>query len=481
MKTKALVKVLIAMLFALTVSVDVQAKSKKTRVYATVETDGEILCKGPEEEYYPFHNLDKGDKVEIRDISRYESGWVKVVPVQSRRRGYIAVEHLSGNYIEEYKANTSKFKIVIRRIAAFAVDFHIEFRRCVDKLKAAFGSVFFFAKDRPALSWTFIAIALFLSILFIRWMGSIDKELKKPGIFYIVYAVVIIAGWGFRWYSADHRYETSFPEKLMLFAMTLIPALIAINAAWHVRQCGIPDKNRRHDNFHFERSRFLLLNVWVMLTFSFWYNFLYPAIQWADALEFYEGTFWHFVLGLLIVTVGYGLVLLFWVNYLIPWFFKKAGNWTLITMTVIVSWGVAMFGYCCLNAYFKGFVFALLIFLCLPGFCGAIYNAMTDLLEIRCPRCHSCRGKQTGLVDLGISSSTSVSTRNTYDSDVTPENPNAIVSDSKEKVETTTYWHEWETWHKCPICDEEWRVNHMESAGSSSRVVERSHTETTIK
>lgn len=480
MRTKALLKLFIAMLFALTMSVDAQAKTQ--RVYATVQTEGEILCEGPQEGYCPYYNvLKKGDKVQIRDISRYKSGWVKVVHVQSGRRGYIAVEHLSGNYIEEYKANTSKFKIVIRRVAAFAVDFHIGFRRCVDKLKAAFGSVFFFAKDRPALSWTFIAIALFLSILFIRWMGSIDKDLKKPGIFYIVYAVVIIAGWGFRWYSADHRYETSFPEKLMLFAMTLIPALIAINAAWHVRQCGIPDKNRRNDNFHFEISRFLLLNVWVMLTFSFWYNFLYPAIQWAGDLEFNEGTFWHFVLGLLIVTLGYGLVLLFWVNYLIPWFFKKAGNWTLITMTVIVSWGVAMFGYCCLHAYFKGFVFALLIFLCLPGFCGAIYNAMTDLLEIRCPRCHSCRGKQTGLVDLGISSSTSVSTRNTYDSDVTPENPNAIVSDSKEKVETTTYWHEWETWHKCPICDETWRVNHMESAGSSSRVVGRSHTETMIE
>ena len=263
--------------------------------------------------------------------------------------------------------------------------------------------------------------------------------------------------------------------------MTIVPAFIAINAAWHVRQCGIPSMNRLHDNLHFENGRLLSFNVWVMVTFSFWYNLLYPAIEWAEHLEFYEGTFWYFVLGLLIWVVGYAILLLVWVECIIPWFFKKAGNWTLIAMTIIVSWGVVKFGYYCLNSYFKGFVFAVLIFLGVQGLLLVIYLAMIDLLEIRCPRCHSCRGKQTGIVDLGISSSRSVSTRNVRDCDVTPENPNAKVSGAKEKVETITYTHEWYTSHKCPVCGETWTVKHFEDAGSSSRVVEKSHTETTVK
>ena len=254
MRTKALLKLFIAMLFALTVSVDAQAKSKK--VYATVQVEGEILCKGPLEGYRQFCHIKDGVKVQIKDISRCESGWVKVWYctekglVEYGYRGYISVEHLAGDFIEEYKANTPIYKIALRRIAAFAVDFHIGFRRCVDNVKAAFGSVFLYAKDRPALSWTLVAIALLLSILFIRLLISYDKYLKKPGIYYLVYAVTIIVVWGFRWYSADHRYETSFPEKLLLFMMTIVPALITINAAWHIRQCGIPDMDRRNDNIH---------------------------------------------------------------------------------------------------------------------------------------------------------------------------------------------------------------------------------------
>ena len=88
MRTKALLKLFIAMLFALTMSVDAQAKTKTQRVYTTVQTEGRILCYGPQEGYSPSYcELKKGDKVRIQDISRYKSGWVKVVHVQSGRRG----------------------------------------------------------------------------------------------------------------------------------------------------------------------------------------------------------------------------------------------------------------------------------------------------------------------------------------------------------------------------------------------------------
>lgn len=458
---KGIYRLIIALILIAGASAD--GFAKKPKVYATVEEGCKpYVFRRPNIRSNVIDTINGGDTVRVVKLMYWEkSHWVKI-RTANRKRGYVKTKFLQGNYAEEFQAQLLE---------------PTEYECLKKDFVKYYDETLLRIKDTAGGGWAVVSGAVLLAFLFMFLVRKLDRKYKRAWIYYLLYLPALAPVWALNIVSQETRYVHTLMENIMLFVISFVPAYIAINCAWGVRQCGMID-GKETKNANFEIGSVLGFPVWVMMTVNFWNTFIYPLIAWSETFESQGGGLWLYIKGLLLALVIGGVVLGVWLKLIVPFLFKKAGNVSVGIMTLVIWWAMCKIGYNWLDVNYDNFSMFLAFVVSLPFVGAIIWTMLRDLGMNRCNVCHYCYSMLTDVHDRGTSTSSSTSYRNIYDSEITPVHSGAIVSDAQEKVKTYTTVHEFDTAHKCPRCGNEWLIPHSETVGSSSRVVGTRHTET---
>lgn len=467
---KNILNLLIAIILLFIVSPNAFAKNQQQTkdVYATIQSGINLnLRQGPGKSYSSLEILPGGSTVTIVNLNTYDQGWI-CVKSTSGNVGYLSTKYLVGNYVEQFNAQ----KTIINQKKEHWQESFSTFISCFLNF---WGDIFLRISNMGWKGFIVVAILLALAYGIIYCIRSFDRSYKKPWIHYLFYFVTILPTWGFfqilLTYKVSTVYYMTLSDKILLFFVALIPAVLAVHAGWGIRECGMHDgKYLKNNNYYV--GQFLQFPVWLLLISGFEYAFLTPLINYPE-FTYCGGGFWRFILGLIIIVAIVIAVLFLWLLIIIPIFFKIAGKWPLYIMTLTLWITMADIAYDWTYENFNGFGCFMAIFVGGLILITIIIAALVIIRETRCPMCHNCNGKQTNLTDEGISYSTSRSWRNMDDSKINPRYFNAEVSNARRLVETTTATHNWNTEHTCPNCQYQWNISHSEVVGSSSREIKR--------
>ncbi|MBR5133255.1 MAG: hypothetical protein IKV29_04035 [Alistipes sp.] len=329
--------------------------------------------------------------------------------------------------------------------------------------------------------WSFaiVAAVLLLSVAAIVALRRVDRGYKRVWIYYPLFFVTLLPTWGL--FSVSWQLELMFDYdipyfyNLLLFAVTLVPGVLTIFGGWGIRECGM-ERGVRHKNFNRYIGQFLLFPVWIMFICLFWDAAFTPIIDWTGGLADRDGGFW---LWMLTLVGGYFImegICRLWI-LIIALCLETAGNWPILIMTITLWMALVWISFNWICAAFWGFGY-FCIFL-LGGICmlGFLFRYTKSIIAMRCPMCHFCGAELTGLVDEGVSYSTSTRWESMDDSDVSRRHSGSIVTDASRLVRTTVGTESWTTEHTCPRCASNWNMYHSREVSNDSEVLREEWTE----
>jgi hypothetical protein len=455
--------IVIIILFTLSFCAFAQSQYQTQEVYATIKSGINLnLRYGPGKNYKSLEMLKGGSIVSIENLNDYAQGWI-CVKSEAGNIGYVSTQYLVGNYVEEFSSR--KYNVNPQ-----------EEDDWTNGLEKFFFPFFNFWKN------------LYLNIVNIGWWGfliaivslalsggivycirSYDSWFEKPWIHYVLYFITILPTIGLFTVLLMYKYQPILSDRILLFLLALVPAILTAHAGWGIRECGMYD-GERYKNGNYYAGQLLQFPIWIMITLTFWYTLCFPLIEYTEyAFIYHGGGFWRFLIGLIVILLIMVAVLALWRYVIVPKFLKIVGNFSLHIMTITLWWAMVKIAFNWAYANFNGFGYLLVLFFGGAMLLMLIIGVEADLQASRCPKCHNCWADETNLTDEGVSYESSTHWESMGNGNIRPHHSGAEVSNAKRLIATTIATHHWTTEHTCPKCQYKWDISHSEEVGRTSK------------
>ena len=298
--------------------------------------------------------------------------------------------------------------------------------------------------------YLFIAAALFgLAVYLVKFIRKYDSGFTKPWIHYLMYLVAFVLLLGantagmFLSLSSD-TFMKLFINPILQLLIALTPGIIAINAGWGIRMCGMQDNKFKNANM--KVGDVLLAIAWCLLIWNILITIATPV---NSMIEKYFDFDWYNVLAIVVIYFAMrGFMTYVWGEFLLPKYFRKAGNGT----ATVITWSICIFFVSVANSMTAHFDKAAgILFMVIYGYCTLLYiGKLVDktIDTQRCKMCHNCNAKQTNYFDDG----TAEEFHRTEKRDNTGRYRTTSVSSSLVR--------RWRTEHTCPECGRIWVIKH---------------------
>ena len=318
-----------------------------------------------------------------------------------------------------------------------------------------------------------IAAALFgLSVYLVKFIRKYDRDFTKPWIHYLMFLLafllLLVAGpVGMFLSLSSDTFMNLFMNSTLELLTVLTPGIIAINAGWGIRMCGMQDY--RHKNVNMKVGDILLAIAWCLVVWNVLSAIVAPI---TSTIEKHFDFDWYNVLAIVVIYFAMrGFMTYVWGNFLLPKYFRKAGNGTarVITWALCVFFAYAAYS---MTAHFDKA--AGILFMVIYGVCTLLYiGKLVDktINTQRCKMCRNCNAEQTNYFDDGTHVEVSSSKKWISDSSITPRHRGARVSGAYKETDSAWIVHRWRTEHTCPECGRKWEIKHkkyLKSLGSST-------------
>lgn len=216
---------------------------------------------------------------------------------------------------------------------------------------------------------------------------------------------------------------------------------------------------------------------WIILLFPLCVFYLQSAST--QNLNMGDDSFGGMLLTLgIFFLIAWLFVRFFWPFVIVKYFFKSMNSTVLGILNIILAWGIGLYGYKMCDQTFTGLTYVVSLWALLLIMMVILMAPINLINEKRCGNCHNFDGQYNGSTDLGSTYKTNEKWESTGTSNISPRHSDAIISDARRKVRTTTRVDKWKTHHSCPYCNEEWDLDHEYSTEVGSETLERRWKET---
>lgn len=330
-----------------------------------------------------------------------------------------------------------------------------------------------YSNSGETLGYLLIAAALFgLAVFLVKFIRKYDSDFTKPWIHYLLYFVAFVPLLGSRaavvFLSINGNIFMNLWMTIILeLLLALTSGIIAINAGWGIRMCGMQDY--KYKNANMKVGDILLAIAWCLVIWNVFFSIVTLI---TSMIEKYFDFNWFNVLAIVVIYFAMrGFLTYVWAKFLLPKYFRKAGNGTAKVLTFALC-GFFVFAANSMTAHFDkaaGILFMIIYCFCTLPYVIALVK---EIIEVqRCKMCHNCNAEQTNYFDDGTNVEVSSSKRSISDGSITPRHSGARVSGAYRTSESTWLVHRWRTEHTCPECGRKWEIEHkkyIKCLGSST-------------
>lgn len=324
--------------------------------------------------------------------------------------------------------------------------------------------------------WVVVVMAVLfgLSVYLVLFLRRYDSNFTKTLIYYPLTIVALIAQLLVRFmcfYSLGSEFSATGFTLMIL--MILTTGVIAINAGWGIRMCGMQEYKYKNANMYV--GNVLLFIAWWTMIWSLVYTAFLPFF---DVLEKHFDFQWINVA--MIVGVFFamkGVLNWLWKKILLPKYFRKADNATACIIT-LVMYGLFFKTADSLTAYFDNTISVIFLIIFIVCSFKTLRSLLSETIRtFRCKMCRNCEGQQTDYFDDGYVVETSYWFKNLNKDKVTPFRKDAEVLNAYRTEATDWLVHKWRIEYTCPECGHKWIKSYSERVKKLSKTTTEHHTE----